>query len=111
MTIINQLELLPICDYDFLSDCPSLMHGIIIRNVQHCQAMLECGVYELAYSFFHCRIIKECKQNHAQCFEVQWAMSITGKCAFIQGIYMTSIVYTQFQNYTIIINNPGLVTN
>ena len=32
---------------------PSFMHGIAIRYVQHCQAMLERGVCELAHSFFH----------------------------------------------------------
>ena len=37
----------------FLSDCPSLMLGIAIHCIQHFQAMLECGVCELAQSFFH----------------------------------------------------------
>ena len=40
-------------DYDrFLSDCPTLMHGIAIPNVQHYQATLEHWVCELAHSFF-----------------------------------------------------------
>ena len=52
LTIINRIiGLLPIFDYDFLSDCPSLMHGIGIHYVQHFQAMLERGVCELAHSF------------------------------------------------------------
>ena len=45
-----------LCNSDetgFLSDCPSLMHGIAIRCIQHSQAMLERGVCELAHSFFH----------------------------------------------------------
>ena len=46
------IQLLLIFDYDFLSDCPSLMHGITIRYVQHSQAMLKRGVHELAHSFF-----------------------------------------------------------
>ena len=29
----------PIFHYDFLSDCPSLMHGLAIRYLQHCKAM------------------------------------------------------------------------
>ena len=37
----------------FLSDCPSLMLGIAIHCIQHSQAMLERGVFELAHSFFH----------------------------------------------------------
>ena len=37
----------------FLSDCPSLMPGIAIRCIQHSQAMLGRGVWELAHSFFH----------------------------------------------------------
>ena len=37
----------------FLSDCPSLMLWIAIRCIQHSQTMLECGVCELAHSFFH----------------------------------------------------------
>ena len=37
----------------FLSDCPSPMLGIAIHCIQHSQAMLECGVCELAHSFFH----------------------------------------------------------
>mgnify|MGYP003691383997 CR=1 FL=1 len=37
----------------FLSDCQSLMLGIAIHCIQHSQAMLERGVFELAYSFFH----------------------------------------------------------
>ena len=52
LQIINRIiGLLPIFDYDFLSDCPSLMHGIGIHYVQHFQAMLERGVCELAHSF------------------------------------------------------------
>ena len=55
------IRLLQIFEYDFLSDCPSLLHGIAICYVQHCQTMLECAVCELAHSFFHygidyCRI-------------------------------------------------------
>ena len=38
-------------DYDVLSDCPSLIQGIGIHYVQHFQAMLDCGVCELAHSF------------------------------------------------------------
>ena len=45
--------LIIIFDYDFLSDCSSVMHDIIICYVQHSQAMLEHGVCELAHSFFH----------------------------------------------------------
>ena len=37
----------------FLSDCPSLMLGIVIHCIQHSQAMLVRGVCELAHSFFH----------------------------------------------------------
>ena len=37
----------------FLSDCPSLILGIVIHCIQHSQAMLERGVCELAHSFFH----------------------------------------------------------
>ena len=37
----------------FLSDCLSLMLGIAIPCIEHSQAMLEHGVCELAYSFFH----------------------------------------------------------
>ena len=42
-------------DYEFLwqSDCPSQMHDIAIHYMQHCQAMLELRVCELAHSFFH----------------------------------------------------------
>ena len=29
---------------------PSLMYEIVIRYVQHCQAMLERGIYELGHS-------------------------------------------------------------
>ena len=29
------------------------MHGIAIHYVQHCKAVLEQGVRELAHSFFH----------------------------------------------------------
>ena len=47
------IRLLLINNYDFLSDCPSLMHGIAFPYVQHCQAMLGHGVCELAHSFFH----------------------------------------------------------
>ena len=36
-----------------LSDCPSLMLGIAIHCIQHSQAMLECGLCELANSFFY----------------------------------------------------------
>ena len=39
----------------FLSDCQSLMLGIVIHCIQHSQAMLERGVCELADSFFHFR--------------------------------------------------------
>ena len=46
------IQLLLIFDYDFLSDCPSLMHGITIRYVQHSQAMLKRWVHEFAHSFF-----------------------------------------------------------
>ena len=46
---------------DFLSDCPSLMHGIAIRYVQHCQAMLECGVCELAHFSFIPSVLKHWK--------------------------------------------------
>ena len=43
-------RLLSIFGYDFQSDCHiSLTHGIAIRYVQHCQAMLQRGVCELAY--------------------------------------------------------------
>ena len=49
----NFLISIPIVDFDFLSDWPSLMHGISIRYVQHSQAMSERGVCELAHSFFH----------------------------------------------------------
>ena len=47
--------ILPILDYDFLSDCQSLMFGIGIHYVQHFQAMLELGVSELEldHFFFH----------------------------------------------------------
>ena len=45
------IRLLLIFYNDFLSDCPSLMQGIGIRYVQHCQAMLERGVCELAHYF------------------------------------------------------------
>ena len=31
------------------------MHGITIPYAQHCQAMLECGMCELAHFFFHDR--------------------------------------------------------
>ena len=44
--------LLPIFDYDFCLIAPSLMHDVPIRYVQHCQAMLERGVCELARFFF-----------------------------------------------------------
>ena len=37
----------------FLPDCPSLMLGIAIHYIQHTQAMLDRGVFELAHSFFH----------------------------------------------------------
>ena len=46
------IQLLLIFAYDFLTDCPSYMHGIAIHYVLHCQAMLECGVCELAESLF-----------------------------------------------------------
>ena len=46
------IRLQQIFDYDFLSDCPSLLHGITIRYVQHCQTVLERGVCELAHSSF-----------------------------------------------------------
>ena len=35
------IRLLPIFDYDFLSNCNSLMHGIGIHFVQHFQAILQ----------------------------------------------------------------------
>ena len=35
------IKLLPIFDYDFLSNCHSLMHGIGIHFVQHFQAILQ----------------------------------------------------------------------
>ena len=47
------IQLLPIFVYDFLSDCQSLLYGIGIRYVQHFQAMLEHGVYELLYLHLH----------------------------------------------------------
>ena len=47
------IRVLPIFDYGFLSDCPSLLHGIDICYVQHSQAILECAVCEPAHSFFH----------------------------------------------------------
>ena len=47
------IQLLLIFAYDFLSDCPSLMHGIGIHYLQHLRVMLECGVCELVHSFFH----------------------------------------------------------
>ena len=37
-------------DYDFLSDCPSPMHVISIRYVQHCQSMLQYREWELVHS-------------------------------------------------------------
>ena len=40
----------------YQSDCPSLMHVIAIRCIQHSLAMSGCGVYELAQSFFHLSI-------------------------------------------------------
>ena len=40
--------LYPIFYYDFLSDCPSFVHGIGFCYAQHCQAMFEHGVYKLA---------------------------------------------------------------
>ena len=46
------IRLLLIFDYDFLSNCSSLIKGISIHYLQHCEAMLEHGVYELAYNFF-----------------------------------------------------------
>ena len=42
------LGIMPLLNFE-----PSLMHGIDIYYVQHFQAMLECGVCELARSFFH----------------------------------------------------------
>ena len=48
---------------DFLSDCPSLMHCIAIHYAQHCQAMLECGLCEFAYFFFH----SKCSQALKTC--------------------------------------------
>ena len=39
------------------------MHGIAIRYVQHCQAMFECGVCELAHFFFH----SKCSQALKTC--------------------------------------------
>ena len=50
---IMYIWLLPIFDYDFLSDSSSLMRGFDIRYVQHSQAMLESGVCEFDDSFFH----------------------------------------------------------
>ena len=46
------IKLLPIINYDFQSDCPSLNHGTAIRYVQHSHAVLQSLVYELAHSFF-----------------------------------------------------------
>lgn len=40
-------------DYNFIFNCPSLIHGIAICHVQHSQGMLECSVCELAHSLFH----------------------------------------------------------
>ena len=51
VTII--IQLLPIFDYDFWFDCLSLMHGIAMHYMQHCQAMLKQGVCGLAHFFFH----------------------------------------------------------
>ena len=36
---------------------PVAMLGIAIHCIQHSQAMLERGVYELAHSFFHCSCV------------------------------------------------------
>ena len=47
------IQLLLIFAYDFLPDCPLLMHVIGIHYVQHLRVMLECGVCELVHSFFH----------------------------------------------------------
>ena len=47
------IRLLLICKCDYLSLCPSLMHGIAICYVQHCQATLERGLCELHHYFFH----------------------------------------------------------
>ena len=61
VTIINRLLL--ILSYDFLSDCPSLMHDLGIRYVQHFQIMTERGVCELAHPFFHFKQINEISIN------------------------------------------------
>ena len=48
------IRLLPSFDYEFLPDFPSPMQDIAICYVQHCQAMFERGVCELAHSIiFH----------------------------------------------------------
>ena len=44
-------------NYDFLSYCPSLMHGICIRYVQHRSTKFERGVYELAHTFIHFKLL------------------------------------------------------
>ena len=53
------IRLLPIFEYDFLSDCQSLMYGIGIHDVQQFQTMLEREVIyicELAHFFFSFKI-------------------------------------------------------
>ena len=45
-----------LCNSDetgFLFDCPSLMLRIVIRCIQHSQAIVERDVCEPAHSFFH----------------------------------------------------------
>ena len=70
--LIMCICLLPIVDYDFLSDCPSLMLGIAICYMQQCQAMLECGVCELAHYFFH----SKCSQALKTCLKLGfWRLS------------------------------------
>ena len=64
VTIINQWCVSNYYRYLFMvfcPICPSLVHGIAIHYVQHCQAILEFVVCELAHSFFHLyNYIKKC---------------------------------------------------